>query len=222
MPESIIKANNMSTLNGNTAPSIPDGTSSNPSLNFINEAGTGLFRESDGNIGISIKGLKIGNITNFGITLNQPYWNIVDQKTPGTPGGTFTQAAWQTRTLNTTIGSNTITGSSLLNNQFTLPSGTYRINVSAPAYTVNRHKAKLRNITDSSDTLIGTSEYNAPSTGTVVTSSLIKGIFTITSSKVFEIQHQCQTTSGATNGFGVESNFGVVEIYTQVEIWKIG
>lgn len=172
-------------------------------------------------MGINVNNTEVLEIGSTGIIAQQPYWNIVDQKAANTVGGTFTQGAWQTRTLNTTIGSNTITGSSLLNNQFTLPSGTYRIFATAPAYIVNRHKAKLRNITDASDTLIGTSEY-APSSGTVVTLSLIRGIFTITSSKIFEIQHQCQSTSSNTNGFGVESNLGVVEIYTVVELWKIG
>jgi len=171
-------------------------------------------------MGISVSNTEVLEIGSTGIIAQQPYWNIVDQKASGTVSGTFTASAWQTRTLNTTIGSNTITDSSLSSNRFTLPSGTYRIFATAPAYTVNRHKAKLRNITDSSDTLIGTSEYTAPASAT--TCSLIKGIFTISFSKTFEIQHQCQTTSTGTTGFGVESNLGVVEIYTIVELWKLG
>lgn len=172
-------------------------------------------------MGINVGSTEILEIGTTGIIAQQPYWNIVDQKAANTVSGTFTSGAWQTRTLNTTIGSNTITGSSLLNNQFTLPSGTYRIFATAPAFAINRHKAKLRNITDSSDTLLGTSNY-ASATGTAHSDSLIKGIFTITSSKTFEIQHQCQTTSTDTRGFGVESNFSVNEIYTQVELWKLG
>ena len=171
-------------------------------------------------LGFQIGNTQIASFNTNGIFINQPYWNIVDQKAANTSGGTFTAAAWQTRVLNTTIGNNTIIGSSLLNNQFTLPTGTYRISVKAPAFDVNRHKAKLRNITDSADTLIGTSEYS-DATGNVQASSIINGIFTIISSKVFEIQHYCATTV-STNGFGVESNFGVVEIYTIVELWKIG
>ena len=108
-----------------------------------------------------------------GIIAQQPYWNIVDQKANGTNAGSFTSGAWRTRDLNTTIGNNTITGSSLSSNQFTLPSGTYRINASSPAYGVN------------------------------------------------QIQHYGNTTSN-TNGFGSASSFSVAEIYTQVELWKLG
>jgi hypothetical protein len=165
--------------------------------------------------GINVGNTEVFEIGTTGVITQQPYWKIVDQKVVNNAGGTFTSGSWQTRTLNTTIGSNTITGSSLLSNQFTLPSGTYRIFATAPAFGVNRHKGKLRNITDASDTLIGTNGNAGHDFST------ISGVFTITSSKTFEIQHQCQTSSN-TNGFGLESNFGVVEIYTQVELWKLG
>jgi hypothetical protein len=197
-----------------------DGTPQSPGISFFNDPSSGLYRISQGVLGISIGGNRVGQIDVNGIQTSQPYWNIVDQKPNGTSGGTFTSGAWQTRTLNTTIGTNTITGSSLLSNQFILPSGTYRINASAPAYACDRHKIKLRNITDSSDTLIGTSESLNASTFPSNRSFLI-GNFTISSQKTFEIQHRCNTTSN-TFGFGVESNFGVPEIYTQVELWKIG
>ena len=152
-----------------------------------------------------------------GIIAQQPYWNIVDQKANGTNAGSFTSGAWRTRDLNTTIGNNTITGSSLSSNQFTLPSGTYRINASSPAYGVNQHKIKLRNITDSTDVIIGSSENCVD----VQTRSFLNGVFTISSSKTFEIQHYGNTTSN-TNGFGSASSFSVAEIYTQVELWKLG
>lgn len=104
-------------------------------------------------------------------------------------------------------------------NQFTLPAGTYLINAFAPAYRVDRNKAKLRNITDGSDTLIGTSEH-ARDSGVNNTRSFVVGSFTIAETKVFEIQHRSQSTK-APNGFGVASDFGVDEIYTQAHITKI-
>ena len=161
-----------------------------------------------------------------GIVLQQPYWNIVEEQannTNGHSGATFTSGDWRTRFLNTTRGSNTITGSSLLSNQFTLPSGTYRIFATAPSYYTGNHKIKLRNITDSIDILLGTNERSANSgvSDGSQTFSMIRGIFVITSSKTFEIQHRCQNTQGTT-GFGYAMNFGVTEVYTQVELWKIG
>jgi hypothetical protein len=178
-----------------------------------------IYRINDTTVGVMVNNTNVATIGTNGITVNVPAWHIADQKANNTPGGTFSSGAWQRRDLNTTIGSNTISGSSLASNQFTLPAGTYRIFVSAPAFNCNRHKAKLRNMTDSSDTLIGSSEYSAPG-GYVQSSSIISGTFTISSQKTFEIQHQTQNTA-STNGLGVESNFGVAEIYTQVQLWRL-
>jgi hypothetical protein len=141
-----------------------------------------------------------------------------DQKANGTNGGTFANGAWQTRTLNTTA-SNGITGASLSTNQITLPAGTYVIDASAPANDVADHKAKIRNITDSTDDIIG-SNANTTTASDIATDSLMKGTITIASTKVFEVQHRCQTTQ-ANDGFGSQCGFGVNEKYTQIIIQKI-
>jgi hypothetical protein len=146
--------------------------------------------------------------------------HVRDEKANGTAGGTFTSGAWQTRTLNTSL-TNEISGASLSSNQIILPAGTYFIYASLPAMHVNNHKAKLRNVTDSSDTLIGTNDYaGSTNTGYVNTNSLIKGRFTIASQKTFEIQHYAATTL-AGEGFGTGTSFGVTEVYTDVQIWKV-
>lgn len=142
---------------------------------------------------------------------------IREEQTSGTNGGTFTSGAWQTRVLNTKTDPNSIV-TTLASNQFTIPAGTYQIEATAPAFVVNAHKAKLRNITDSTDTLIGSSENTQ---GNAQTSSRVCGTFTIAGSKVFEIQHQGTATS-TSNGFGMASSFSVVEVYTQVMLTKIG
>lgn len=142
---------------------------------------------------------------------------IKDVKATGTDGGTFTSGAWQTRDLNTV--ENPQIWASLAANQITLDAGTYKIIANAPSYQCAENKAKLRNITDATDTVIGSSEFGAAAFGGFSKSNII-GIFTIASSKTFEIQHQCVTTS-TTNGFGVADNLGVDEVYTQVSITKI-
>ena len=85
------------------------------------------------------------------------YIKLSDTKTAGTDGGTFTSGAWYTRTLNT---EDVDTGNhcSLTSNQFTLDAGTYRIKARSAAYDVNAHIAKLYNITDAADEIIGTNE----------------------------------------------------------------
>lgn len=143
---------------------------------------------------------------------------IKDVKPSGTAGGTFTSGAWQTRDLNTLEGDTGFV--SLSGNQVTIAPGKYKIKASAPANQVNNHQSKLRNITDGVDQLLGVSTY-CPSGTAVQNESNIKGTITLTSTKVFEIQHQC-TVSKATDGFGRTASFGVDELYTILEIEKIG
>lgn len=146
------------------------------------------------------------------------YAKISDAKAAGTSGGTFTSGAWQTRDLNTEDSdANSIV--TLSSNQFTLQAGTYRIRAESRASQVEAHKIKLRNTTDSSDTIIGLSAY-VRQPNNVENSSSLCGEFTIAGAKTFEIQHRC-TATFATEGFGVATNVGVSEVYTVVEIWKV-
>jgi len=152
-------------------------------------------------------------------TFSTALLHIQDQQTNGTSGGTFTSGAWRTRTLNTAI-TNEISGASLSSNQITLPAGTFWIEASAPAVSVQEHKAKLVNISDVSDTILGTSAF-ASNANTGATCSSVSGRFTIAGAKVFEIQHQGSTTK-STTGFGRPSTFSVIEVYSDVKIWKVG
>lgn len=148
---------------------------------------------------------------------NIEYVLLQDQKAQNTAGGTFTSGAWRTRDLNTEV-TDTANNCSLASNQFTLQPGTYRIKASAPGYLVNAHQAKLRNITDGSDVLLGTSEY-AHGSYALTIRSWVAGQFTITAAKTFELQHQCGT-SQSTTGLGQPANL-TTEIYSVVELWKV-
>ena len=147
-----------------------------------------------------------------------PLLHIRDEQANNTQGGDFTAGAWRKRTLNT-VKTNEISGASLASSQITLPAGTYEILARAPAFSVNAHKAKLRNTTDSSDTIIGS---NAHASGTYGghTDGWIRGRFTIAGTKVFELQHYAGTTR-ETNGFGITSNFSVIEVYAEVWIKQV-
>lgn len=145
---------------------------------------------------------------------------VKDVKAANTAGGGFTSGAWQTRDLNTLEGDTSFISNA--SNQFTLTqAGTYHIEAYAPAYDVDLHKIKLRNISDSTDDIIGSSEYaGISSADTSQTVSILKGVITIASSKTFEIQHRSSTTR-ATDGFGLASNFGVSEVYTVVKVTRV-
>ena len=144
--------------------------------------------------------------------------HVRDEKASGTDGGTFTSGSFQTRTLNTLV-TNEISGASLSSNQITLPSGTYFLYATAPAYGVDTHKLKFRNITDSSDTLIGNNQRIADALDATTTAH-ISGRFTIAAQKTFELQHRCNTTDTG-DGFGVSSGYSIVEVYADVQIWKV-
>lgn len=140
-----------------------------------------------------------------------------DEKTNGTAGGGFTSGSYQTRTLNTEVDPSSIV--TLSSNQFTLAAGTYYLSASAPAHDVNGHKIKIRNITDSTDTLTGSKTISNATAGSN-DNSVIEGIFTIAGTKVFELQHRCNTTR-ASDGFGQAASYSDTEVYSQVTIIKL-
>lgn len=145
------------------------------------------------------------------------YIHIRDEKASGAGGGTFTSGSWQKRDLTTEVEDDG-GHASLATSQITLAAGTYRAHVRCPAYGVDRHQARLRNVTDAATTLVGSTEF-ASSGNFIYNDSVILGRFTIAGTKTFEVQHRCETTR-STQGLGVEANFGEVEIYTDVELWK--
>jgi len=155
------------------------------------------------------------------LPVNAPLLHVEDQKTSGTQGGTATSGSWFTRTLNTVV-TNEIPDASLSTNQITLPAGKYYVDISVPGYRNTQYNIRLRNITDSTNDLNGTSEYSV-NTYNVANRSFMSGILEITEQKVFEVQHRCQTTQTG-NGLGVST--GVVftvdhEVYSVVKIWKL-
>jgi hypothetical protein len=99
-----------------------------------------------------------GVVTAFNVS--NDYICVWEQQTANTAGGTFTSGAWRTRNI-TTEHSDTGGHCSVASNQITLAAGTYTCLISAPAFLCDRHKARLYNITDGADVLIGTSEYSA-------------------------------------------------------------
>ena len=147
--------------------------------------------------------------------------HVRDEKAESNNGGTLATGSFVTRTLNTVM-TNEITGASLSSNQIILPSGTYFLTARVPAFRVERLKTRLRNITDSTNTLIGTSEHFLPAAEQSGDSKLC-GRFTIAAQKTFEVQCRIQTSNNSLDG-GVEAGSAtgsLTEVYTDVQIWKV-
>ena len=145
--------------------------------------------------------------------------HVRDEKASSASGGTFTSGAWRTRDLNTVV-TNEITGASLSSNQITLPAGTYYVQARAPAYVTDRHTAQLYNVTDAAALAIGSTSFSTTPAPGIQTDSVIAHRFTLSGTKVIELQHQCATTS-ATYGLGISTDFAAVSVYSDVQIWKV-
>lgn len=150
---------------------------------------------------------------------NSSYAKVSDVKATTTAGGDFTSGSWQTRVLNTE-DSDPDSILSLSSNQITLAAGTYECRIQCPAFKVDEHQAKLRNITTSTNILLGTNGKSDNLASYGMDSSVITGRFTIAASQVLEVQHRCATTN-PTTGFGDDQSLGQSEIYTVAEFWKI-
>lgn len=152
--------------------------------------------------------------------VNKGYLQVVDEKAQGTEGGASILGT-QVRALNT-VYHNTIPGASLSANRITLPAGTYRVYASAPACQVNMQRAGLYNFTDSAYTLLSigiNGEASVNGTEILTFVSVIRGRFTIATTKVFELRHQTGVAV-ATYGLGSATNMLGAEIYSMVEIEK--
>jgi hypothetical protein len=136
-----------------------------------------------------------------------------DRKTIGTNGGTFTSGAWRTRTLNTLVGN---AGSlvTLASNQFTLLAGTYYITANTPGNNIRVNACRLQNITDGTTEGFGGSQDANP-----WSISILEAYISIASTKVYELQHMCQSTRSS-NGYGVATGFQT-EVYAVITITVI-
>jgi hypothetical protein len=221
---------NAGVVNAEVVPySIKDGVAWEVGIGTYTVAGTTLSRDtvydsSDGGAKINLSGSGVEvRISFLAESVVDPlyvsYAKLADVQTNGTNGGSFTSGSYATRVLNTEIvdpdGIVTLSA-----NQFTLTTGTYRILARAPGYKCGRHKAKLYNVTDAADEIVGEGTFSAAASGYATTSALVRGQFTILDTKTFELQHRCETTS-ATFGLGVACSFSDSEIYAVVEIWKL-
>ena len=179
-----------------------------------------------------------------------PYLEIVDQKSRGTHGGTFTGhtptvQSWRTRDLTVVLFNDFATSVTLASSpgnggDITLPAGVYYVEISCPAVSVDGHVARLADVTDDPGAsgltvVLGSMEYAADSNiwrefggstefdvhSSSTTRSIITGKFQLTASRTLEVQHRCRTTQADT-GFGQDGDFyEAPNIYTVLKMWKV-
>ena len=137
----------------------------------------------------------------------------------GTNGGSSVATTWSKRTLNTTIVNNI--GATLTSSVIALLAGSYEVEAFSPFLLTNSVKIKLRNTTDSTDTIIGQNNY-FDANNSVAGAALLQGYFVITATKNFELQYWVKD-SAVTNGLGTSTTggTGVSEIYSSIKITKV-
>ena len=143
---------------------------------------------------------------------------LVDQKTAGTDGGTFTSGSWQQRDLQTEYYDDI--GITFGTNTFILPAGTFYIDWSCPAFSVENHQTRLYNITSAGVVQAGSSAQCKLSTAWAATRSEGSTKITLGATATFKVEHRCSSTF-ATEGLGRKCNFGEPEVYTIVNIMQI-
>lgn len=137
---------------------------------------------------------------------------LEDQKAAGTVGGNFVSGAWRTRDLNTEVRdpSGLV---SISSNQFT-PTVDGWVEWAAPVYSVDTHKTRLFNVTDTTAAGVGSTSLSGSGNPGWST-----GGAPVVAGKAYQLEHQC-TGSGGTSGFGSPSGFSSVEVYTRVMFWR--
>ena len=148
-----------------------------------------------------------------------------DEKAVNTSGGTSVDDAWTTHELGTERV-NTITGASLASNQFTLPTGKYKIDAQVSAYAMGEGQIRLYSITNSAVKATSVQVYTANYTSGTGPASILSGAplvltayLNVTSAtEVFAIQYYT-THGGAASGLGRVRNIGSeAEVYAVVTV----
>jgi hypothetical protein len=154
-----------------------------------------------------------------GFPLQNRFAIIKDIKSSGSNGQSLSTAGdnWNQRELNTINAFST--GITLSSDQFTIPTGSWRIQARAQAYDCDFHKIRLYQSSGTPTTIsVGTSEYASNSGSTrSSTSSELDDILIITNTTTYQIDHY---VSNAGTG-GRSAGGGENEVYTTIIIEKL-
>lgn len=160
----------------------------------------------------------------FLIDLNDtstPVFFARDEKASGTFGGTAATGSGTLRTINT-VKKNTIAGASLLANVITLPVGVYDIDASAPAQSVGYHKLSLLNNATVAIIEHGTSEFSSAAAQYSQSRSVVRVRGLVVAAPITLNLTHWTAAGTATLGLGQATSNGNPEVYSEIEIRKVG
>lgn len=159
---------------------------------------------------------------------NPPVFHARDEKPNGTAGGSVTGNVWTQRVLNT-LKLNEIAGASLGSNQVTLPAGTYEVSMMVPAFRIQRHVARIYNVTDGV-TLVGADgkpvqgrQTHGSSSTIHMSSDVIAERFVLAATKVLEVQTwaEINRSTDGLGSFGPPSEGAMAEVYSEIVLRQL-
>lgn len=172
-------------------------------------------------------GAPFGKLTHTSLqTTGNPFgaqlFHVREEQPNNTVSSTSSASGWVTCVLNTTK-TNEITSASLSANQISLPAGTYYANFSLPSVLTgtagNIWKLRLRNITAGSSLIISpTYSWTGSATGGTWHMET-SGRFTLAGTTTLEVQFY--NNSGQAPGGTRSTAYSEIEVYTDLQIWKL-
>ncbi|MEH1810879.1 MAG: hypothetical protein V7K26_00060 [Nostoc sp.] len=144
---------------------------------------------------------------------------ILETQTSGTEGGNATAGSWIKRKLNN-IRSDETALATISNNEFVLPAGIYEFGILSPFYRTATTRIRLRNITDNA--IISTSIAIYPGSGVDIQCLAgLQGKFSIAANKSLAIEYRVFRNQDSAS-LGLSSAWGVEEIFTVINLFKVG
>lgn len=151
------------------------------------------------------------------------YLYVREEQPSGTAGGMAQGDTEYQRTLNTVVV-NDISGASLTANNITLPPGTYYVHAVAPA-TKASNQSRIVSVSGDAVTLTGPQSGSFIPTGAgspAFGGTTVRGNFTLTSETTIKLVTRHGTVGGTPNASDLgAASFKYLEIYSEVEIWKL-
>lgn len=142
--------------------------------------------------------------------------HLVHEAPTGVDGGDAISGSGNIRSM--TAATNTIPGTAVGPDTFSLPVGTYDIDGWAAGYNVRQHQAFIRNNTLSDLALVGSSEYAASDSST---NSILAGRLVVPSGgQTFSLRHYIGASMPG-EGLGIASGSGLTERYASLMIRRV-
>lgn len=149
-----------------------------------------------------------------GLTAGTTYWVIAAGLTANDFQVSATQGGAAVNTSGSQSGTHTATASVI-----SLAAGTYEVESESALYDAAMVRTRIRDITNSV-TLALSTNYQADASQQVSAQSHIFSRFTLAGTALIQLEYRVGSAA-ATNGLGVLSNWGEVEIYSRLKLTKL-